>query len=242
MAGRVTEVAVDGIISPATRDIFAAAAAQAEQEHTDALVVRISTPGGLMDATREIVEQIFHSQVPVIMWVGPSGARAASAGFFLLEAGDVAAMAPGTNTGASHPVIEGGEMDAVMKQKLENDAAALMRTIAAHRGRNEAAAEKTVRESASYTEKEALDQHLIDVIAPDVPALLKALDGREITRFNGSHATLRLAGSSIEVFTPSLRLRVLAAIADPNVALLLLVLGALGVYVEFSSPGMVVPG
>lgn len=242
MAGRVTEVAVDGIISPATRDIFAAAAAQAEQERTDALVVRISTPGGLMDATREIVEQIFHSKVPVIMWVGPSGARAASAGFFLLEAGDVAAMAPGTNTGASHPVIEGGEMDAVMKQKLENDAAALMRTIAAHRGRNEAAAEKTVRESASYTEKEALDQHLIDVIAPDVPALLKALDGREITRFDGSHATLRLAGSSIEVFNPSLRLRVLAAIADPNVALLLLVLGALGVYAEFSAPGMVVPG
>jgi membrane-bound serine protease (ClpP class) len=155
-------------------------------------------------------------------------------------------MAPGTNTGASHPVIEGGQMDAVMKQKLENDAAALMRTIAEHRGRNEAAAEKTVRESASYTEREALDQHLIDLIAPDEPALLKALDGREITRFNGSHATLRLAGStapgSVEVFTPPLRLRVLAAIADPNIALLLLVLGALGMYAEFSSPGLVAPG
>ncbi len=144
-----------------------------------------------MDATREIVEQIFHSPVPVIMWTGPSGARAASAGFFLLEAGDVAAMAPGTNTGASHPVLEGGgELDPVMKQKLENDAAALMRTIATHRGRNVQAAEKTVRESVSYTEREALDQHLIDLIASDPPTLLRELEGP------GDHALRRAQADS----------------------------------------------
>jgi membrane-bound serine protease (ClpP class) len=245
MQGRgadVIEVAVDGVVSPATRDIVTSAIAQASRDHADAVLVRLSTPGGLMDSTREIVEQVFHSPLPVIMWTGPSGARAASAGFFLLEAGDIAAMAPGTNTGASHPVIEGAQMDPVMKQKLENDAAALMRTIVMHRGRNEAAAEKTVRESASYTDREALNQHLIDLIAPDEASLLKALDGREITRFDGSRATLHLAGRSIAVFQPSLRLRVLAAIADPNIALLLLVLGAMGIYAEFSMPGMVAPG
>jgi len=238
----VVEVPVEGVVSPATRDIVAEAIAQASREHADALIIRLSTPGGLMDATREIVEEVFQSPIPIIMWTGPSGARAASAGFFLLEAGDIAAMAPGTNTGASHPVIEGGQMDAVMKQKLENDAAALMRTIAVHRGRNEAAAEKTVRESASYTEREALDQHLIDVIASDETALLKELDGREITRFDGRHQVLRFSGETIETFEPSMRLRVLAAIADPNIALLLLVLGVLGIYVEFSAPGLVAPG
>ena len=196
-----------------------------------------------MDSTRDIVEQIFRCPVPVILWTGPSGARAASAGFFLLEAGDVAAMAPGTNTGASHPVLSTGtEMEPVMKTKLENDAAALMRTITAHRGRNEQAAEKTVRESASYTDREALDQHLIDMIAPDPASLIHQLEGREITRFDGRKQTLHFTNPAIEIYTPSLRERVLLAIADPNIALLLLVLGALGIYLEFNSPGLVAPG
>src|SRR5215469_383649 len=157
LEARVLQLDIDGPIAPITREVVASAIAQAEREHDDALLIRLSTPGGLMDATREIVEEIFRSPVPVITWTGPSGARAASAGFFILEAGDIAAMAPGTNTGASHPVVlTGGEMDSIMKSKLENDAAALMRTIMEHRERgfqpaNEAAAEKTVRESASYT-------------------------------------------------------------------------------------------
>ncbi len=241
--GRVVEADITGIVHPVTVGVVRSAIAQAEREHADALLIRLSTPGGFMDATREIVEEIFHSPVPVIMWAGPSGARAASAGFFLLEAGDVAAMAPGTNTGASHPVVEGGgELDPVMKQKIENDAAALMRTIATQRGRNVPAAEKTVRESVSYTEREALDQHLIDAIAPDPQTLLKQLDGREIARFDGSRQTLHFSNEGIEAYRPSLRERVLLAIADPNIALLLLVLGALGIYVEFSAPGLVAPG
>jgi membrane-bound serine protease (ClpP class) len=243
LRARVLQVDVDNIIAPATSQIVASAIAQADREHDTALLIRLSTPGGLMDATRDIVEQIFRCPIPVIIWTGPAGARAASAGFFLLEAGDVAAMAPGTNTGASHPVLStGGEMDPVMKTKLENDAAALMRTITAHRGRNQTAAEKTVRESASYTDREALDQHLIDVIAPDPVSLIRELEGREVTRFDGRKQTLHFPDPAISVYKPTLRERVLLAIADPNIALLLLVLGALGIYLEFSSPGLVAPG
>jgi membrane-bound serine protease (ClpP class) len=240
---RVVEADIAGIVHPVTVGVIRSAIEKAQNEHADALIIRLSTPGGFLDATREIVEEIFHSPVPVILWTGPSGARAASAGFFLLESGDVAAMAPGTNTGASHPVVEGGsEPDAVMKQKMENDAAALMRTIATQRGRNVGAAEKAVRESVSYTEREALDQHLIDLIAPDPATLLSQLDGREITRFDGHKQVLHFSREPIVAYQPSLRERVLLAIADPNIALLLLVLGALGIYVEFSSPGMVAPG
>lgn len=243
LPARVLQVDIDGIVQPVTSHVIASAIAQAEREHADAVLIRLSTPGGLMDTTRDIVEQIFRCSVPVIVWTGPSGARAASAGFFLLEAGDVAAMAPGTNTGASHPVLStGGEMDAVMKIKVENDAAALMRTIAVHRGRNQQAAEKTVRESASYTDREALDQHLIDVIAPDTAALVQQLEGREITRFDGRKQTLHFANPAIEVYKPTLRERVLLVIGDPNIALLLLVLGALGIYLEFNAPGLVAPG
>ncbi len=243
LSARVIEAEIDGIVHPVTVRVISSAIAMAQREHADALLIRLSTPGGLMDATRDIVERIFHSAVPVILWTGPSGARAASAGFFLLESGDVAAMAPGTNTGASHPVLEGGgEMDPVMKSKVENDAAALMRTITAHRGRNLEAAEKTVRDSASYTDREALDQHLIDFIAPDAASLVQQLEGREITRFDGRKQTLHFAGTAIDVYRPSAGERLMLAIADPNIALLLVVLGVLGIYVEFSAPGLVAPG
>jgi membrane-bound serine protease (ClpP class) len=239
----VLQVDVTGIIHPVTVEVISSALDQAEAQHADAVIVRLSTPGGLLDATREIVERVFRSKIPVIMWVGPAGARAASAGFFLLEAGDIAAMAPGTNTGASHPVSgSGADLESEMNRKVENDTAALMRTIAGHRGRDVDAAEKTVRSSVSYTDKEALDQRLIDVVAPDAAALLRALDGREITRFDGSKQTLHFAGAAVEDFEPTVRQRILSAIADPNIALLLLVLGALGIYAEFSSPGMVLPG
>jgi membrane-bound serine protease (ClpP class) len=239
----VVEVDIEGIVHPVTVRVVSSAMAQAEREHADALLIRLSTPGGFMDATREIVEQIFHSPVPVITWTGPSGARAASAGFFLLEAGDVAAMAPGTNTGASHPVLSNDQpMEPVMKAKVENDAAALMRSITEHRGRNQQAAEKAVRESASYTDKEALDQHLIDAIAPDPATLIQQLQGREITRFDGREQTLHFSGDGVEVYRPSAGERLMLSIADPNIALLLVVLGALGIYVEFSAPGLVLPG
>ncbi|MBV8903434.1 MAG: ATP-dependent Clp protease proteolytic subunit, partial [Acidobacteriia bacterium] len=174
------------MIHPVTTEIVESALAQAKREGAAAIILRLNTPGGLMDAMRETIEKIVASPVPVITYVAPSGGRSASAGFFILEAGDVAAMAPGTNTGAAHPVALGGQMDAVEKQKVENDAAAYMRSICSKRGRNTNLAESAVRESKSFTEKEALDQHLIDLIAPDEQALLKDLDGREITRFDGT--------------------------------------------------------
>jgi membrane-bound serine protease (ClpP class) len=239
---KVISVDVDGMIHPVTTEIVQSALAQAKQEGAVAVILRLNTPGGLMDAMRETIEQIVASPIPVITYVAPSGGRSASAGFFILEAGDVAAMAPGTNTGAAHPVALGGEMDAVEKQKVENDAAAYMRSICSKRGRNSSLAETAVRESKSFTEREALDQHLIDLVAPDEQALLATLDGREITRFNGTRETLHTADAKIEVYQRSLRQRIIAAIADPNMALILLVLGALGIYVEFTSPGLIAPG
>jgi membrane-bound serine protease (ClpP class) len=239
---RVLSVEVDGMIHPVTTEIFASALERAQQQGDSLIILRLNTPGGLMDAMRETIERIIASPIPVITYVAPSGGRSASAGFFLLEAGDVAAMAPGTNTGAAHPVALGGEMDAIEKQKVENDAAAYMRSICSKRGHDSALAESAVRESKSFTEREALDHHLIDLIAPDEQSLLAALDGREITRFNGAHETLHTAGATIDVYERSMRQRVISAIADPNVALILLVLGALGIYLEFTSPGLIAPG
>jgi membrane-bound serine protease (ClpP class) len=230
------------MVHPVTAEIVASAIARAKQENAALLIVRLNTPGGLMDAMRETIQEIVSSPIPVATYVEPSGGRAASAGFFLLESGDVAAMAPGTNTGAAHPVAEFGEMDAVMKEKVENDAAAYLRSICSKRGRNSELAETAVRASKSFTEREALDQHLIDLVAPNEQALLAALDGRAVTRFDGSSATLRTSGAEIEVYEPSLREKIVASIADPNIALILLVLGALGIYVEFTHPGLVAPG
>ncbi len=233
---------VDGVVHPVTTEIVAAAIARAKQENAVLVVVRLNTPGGLMDAMRETIQQIVSSPVPVATYVAPSGGRAASAGFFILESGDVAAMAPGTNTGAAHPVEMFGEMDPEMKEKVVNDASAYMRSICTKRGRNAALAETTVRQSKSFTEREALDQHLVDVVAPSDAELLRALDGRVVTRFDGSMVTLHTAGATIEVYQRSLRQKIISAIADPNIALILLVIGALCIYVEFSSPGMVAPG
>jgi membrane-bound serine protease (ClpP class) len=241
-APKVVAVNVDGVVHPVTTEIVGSAIALAKRENASLLIIRLNTPGGLMDAMRDTIAEIVSSPVPVVTYVAPSGVRSASAGFFLLEAGDVAAMAPGTNTGAAHPVAMGGEMDAVMKEKVENDAAAYMRSICDKRGRNAVVAETTVRESKSFTDAEALNQHLIDLIAPNDQALLQALDGRTIKRFDGSTQTLRTAGAQIEEYQPSLRQRFIASIADPNIALIILVIGGLCVYIEFTSPGMVAPG
>jgi len=241
-APKVIVVDVDGVVHPITAEIASSAIERAKSEHASLLIVRLNTPGGLMDAMRETIEKIVSSPIPVVTYVAPSGGRAASAGFFILESGDVAAMAPGTNSGAAHPVAMGVEMDAVMTQKVVNDAAAYLRSICAKRGRNSALAETAVRESKSFTEREALDQHLVDLIAPDEEHLLAALDGRTIVRFDGRSETLHTAGATIEVYEKSLRQKIVSAIADPNIALVLLVFGALCVYVEFSSPGLIAPG
>lgn len=241
-APQVVAVDVDGIIHPVTVEVVSRAIEQARNSGASLLLIRLNTPGGLMDAMRETMEKIVASPVPVVCYVTPSGGRAASAGFFILEAGDIAAMAPATNTGAAHPVALGGQMDPVMKQKMENDAAALLRSIVTKRGRNSALAEKAVLESRSFTDKEALEDKLIDLVAPDEAALFSQLDGREITRFNGSRQVLHLAGAVAVTYQKTLREKLLSAVSDPNIALMLLVVGALGIYVEFSAPGLILPG
>lgn len=239
---RVVAVDVDQVVHPVTVEILGRAIDQAQREGAQLVLIRLNTPGGLMDASRHAIEKIVASPVPVATFVTPSGGRAASAGFFLLEAGDVAAMAPGTNTGAASPVAIGVEMDQVMRRKVESDAAASLRSLTAKRGRNSALAEKTVLEAKSFTEKEALDNKLIELIANDERALLDALDGREITRFDGTKVKLALAGAEIVVYQKTTRESLVAAISDPNIAFVLLILGALGLYLEFTHPGLILPG
>jgi len=241
-ASTVVAVNVDGIISPITVEILGHAIDQAANENAAAVLLRINTPGGLLDSTREISTKIVASKVPVIAYVTPSGGRAASAGFFLLEAADFAAMAPGTNTGASSPVLEGQQMDPVMRSKIENDASAWLRSIVTKRGHNAELAEKTIREAKAFSEKEALDDHLIDLIAPSERQLLDSLEGREITRFDGRKETLELRDATVLDYRPTARERIVQAVSDPNAGFILLALGALGIYVEFSSPGLIFPG
>lgn len=233
---------ITGAVHPVTTEIVGAALDRADRQNDALVILRLNTPGGLMDAMRDTIQKIVASRIPVITYVAPSGGRAASAGFFLLEAGDVAAMAPGTNTGASHPVLMGGQMDSVMKQKVENDAAASLRSLTAKRNRNPELAEKAVLESRSFTDAEARDAHLIEIVAADLPDLMRQLDGREIQRFNGTHQTLRVKGATLDTYQLSLRQRVMSALADPNLALILLIVGAFGLYLEFNSPGAIFPG
>ena len=242
-AARVLQIDVDHVIHPLTVEIVTQGLAQAEKNGDSAVLIRLNTPGGLLNATQEVIQAIVSSSVPVITYVAPSGGRAASAGFMILMSGDVAAMAPATNTGAAHPVLMGGaEMDKVMKQKVENDAAAAVRAVADKRGRNSELAEQAVLESKAFTEKEALESNLIDLVANDVPSLLEALDGRTIERFDGTQQTLALAGADVYSYELTTRQRVLLPLIDPNLAFILLILGALGIYVEFSHPGLVFPG
>jgi membrane-bound serine protease (ClpP class) len=241
-APKVIAVNVGDIIHPITVEILTHALEQADKQDAAAVLLRLNTPGGLLDATRQINEKIVASRVPVIAYVAPSGGRAASAGFFLLEAADIAAMAPGTNTGASSPVLMSGEMDEVMRRKVENDSSAWLRSTVQKRGHNVELAETTIREAKAFTEKEALDQNLIDLIEPSETKLFAALDGREITRFDGRKQVLHLADAEVVEYESTVRERIISSIADPNVGFILLVLGALGLYVEFSSPGLIFPG
>jgi membrane-bound serine protease (ClpP class) len=230
-------------IQPVTQGELNRAIARANADGARALLIELDTPGGLLDSTRTMAGAILSSKVPIIVYVAPAGARAGSAGFFLLESADIAAMAPGTNAGAAHPVIEfGPQPDATMTQKIENDAEAFLRSYVTRRGRNAEAAEAAVHTSHSYTAQEALDQHLIDLTASNDWELLRALDGREITRMDGNKLVLHLTGARIEQLQPSLRDALLGWLVNPNIALLFLVSGALLIYLEFNAPGTIVPG
>src|SRR6202158_3390312 len=227
-APKVIAVDIDGAIHPITVDLLAHALDQAASQNAAAVWLRLNTPGGLLDATRQMNEKIVASRVPVIAYVTPSGGRAASAGFFILESADVAAMAPGTNTGASSPVLEGQQMDPVLRTKIENDASAWLRSFVTKRGRNAELAETTIRQAKAFTEKEALDNHLLDLIVPDGRRLFDELDGREIKRFDGRSEVLHTRGAKVVDYRTSMRERIVQSLADPNIGYILMVIGALG--------------
>jgi membrane-bound serine protease (ClpP class) len=242
LPGPVVKLTIHDTIQPITAAYLERGLREASRLHAQLVLVSMGTPGGLLDSTRDMVQAIEESPVPVVIFISPSGSRAGSAGFFLLESADVAAMAPGTNAGAAHPIVEGRQMDPVLKLKIENDAAAFLRSYTARRGRNVEAAEDAVRNSKSYSDDEALKLKLIDVIAPNDAALLTALDGQEIHRFNGSTQIPHLQGAPIVSIMPSLRERLLSKLTNPDIAVLLLVLGGLLIYLEFNVPGTIVPG
>ncbi len=238
----VIHVELDDIIHPISDEFLGRALDEAAAKKASAVIIELRTPGGLETSMREIVEKIIKSPVPVIIWVGPSGSRAASAGFFILEAADIASMAPGTNTGAAHPVLFGEKLDDIMKMKMQEDAAALIRSLAHRRGRNVAAAESGVRQAKSFTEDEALAQKLIEVVAADIPSLVKWADGRTVRRFNGTTSVLKLTGQPLTKYEMTLKQRVLSWIMDPNVAFILMSLGMLALWAEFNHPGAILPG
>ena len=243
LASTVVKIRIDDTIQPISAEYVDRAIEHARQTNADAVLIELSTPGGLVDSTRNIIQKILASPVPVIIYVAPTGANAASAGFFILESADVAAMAPGTNTGAAHPVVLGGEkMDDVMKAKMENDSAAFMRSFVGPRGRNVQLAESAVRESKSWTDHEALDQHLIDIVAKDRTDLFRQVSGRSIKHFDGKEVKLNLVDAKVDEMEMTLRQRILDFLLDPNIAFLVLAVGALALYAEFNHPGAVVPG
>jgi len=241
-APAVIHVRIASIIHPIARQVLLQALAEAERSAAPLVVVELDTPGGLLASTREMFTAMLGAPCPVAVFVAPSGAQAASAGFFLLMAADFAAMAPGTNTGAAHPVGGAGEtIDGVMGQKVEQDAAATIRSLATRRGRNVALAEEAVVKSRSFTADEALQQGLIDAIAPDVPRLLLALEGRSWEKPGGS-GLLAVKDLPVREVEVSALQRLLSALAHPNIAYLLMTLGFLGLYFELAHPGVVLPG
>ena len=233
---------IDGTINPATADYIHESIGRAHTDGAQALILQLDTPGGLLESAKVIVKDLLASPIPVVVYVAPSGAGATSAGVFVAIAANIAAMAPGTNIGSAHPVGAAGEdISGDMRGKVENFTATLSKTIAKQRGRNVDWAEKAVRESASATEQEALDLKVIDVIAKDVPELLAKIDGREVALGEGK-VKLQTAGAEIVPLQMRLKQKVLNVLAHPNVAYLLLMAGILGIYVEFTHPGIVFPG
>ena len=246
LSAEVLKVVVNDTIQPISGEYIARAIAEAARRNDQAVLIEINTPGGMVSSTREIMEKISTSTVPVIVYVTPTGGHAGSAGIFILESADIAAMAPGTAAGAAHPVILIGPVqlkpDEEMNRKIENDAAALIRSVASKRGRNIEAAEGAVRESKSFSDQEAMAQHLIDYIASSPEDLFRQMKGKPFKRFNGDSATLDLEGQPIATFNMTLKERILDALMEPDLAFLLLAIGILALYIEFNHPGAVIPG
>ena len=245
-SAQVLKISVNDTIQPISGEYIARALDEARRRNAQAVLIEINTPGGLVSSTREIIEKISASSVPVIVYVTPTGGHAGSAGIFILESADVAAMAPGTAAGAAHPVTIIGPVqvkpDEEMNRKIENDAAALMRSVTSKRGRNVESAELAVRESKSFTEQEALAGHLIDYVASSPEDLFRQMQGKSFKRFNGESASLNLIGQPVVGFDMTLKEHILDTLMEGDVAFLLLAIGALALYVEFNHPGAVVPG
>jgi membrane-bound serine protease (ClpP class) len=237
----VATIALEGTISPVTLRLIGIAIDRAQAERAQALVVQLDTPGGLERSMRAIVQRMMNAEVPVIVFVAPTGARAASAGVFITMAAHVAAMAPATNIGAASPVAIGGTADKTMMKKVENDSAAFIRTVALERGRNAEWAEKAVRQAVAITEREALKLKVIDLVADSIPDLLEKVDGRTIKLPKGT-VTLATKGAPLRPIEIGFRDRFLNVITDPNVAYVLMMLGMLGLFFELSNPGAILPG
>jgi len=237
----VLVIRVEGVIAPSSADYIISAIKRADRELAQALVIELDTPGGLDLSMRSIIKEMLSAERPTVVYVSPSGARAASAGAFITLAAHVAAMAPGTNIGAAHPVNMGGQMDKEMNKKVTNDAAAYIRTIAERRGRNVQWAEDAVRKSVSATEKEALKLKVIDLVSEKLEDLLVAIDGLAVTTASGKVA-LRTKGAEVKRIEMGLRDKVLKVISDPTIAYLLMMLGLAGLYFELSTPGAILPG
>ncbi len=241
-AGEFVVATYEGVINPVAAEYLHDALASAQSSGAHGLIVKLDTPGGLDTSMRLIVKDITGSSIPVIVFVAPSGGRAASAGVFITMAAHVAAMAPGTNIGAAHPVaMGGGEMDKMMKEKVENDSVAYIKSIAEQHGRNVSWAEDAVRKSVSVTEQEALKLKIVELIAEDIPALLKQLNGRKIAVPIGS-VTLTTEAATIREFPMGVRLELLKALSDPNIAYLLMTIGTIGILAELYNPGAILPG
>ena len=242
----VVDLSLDGEVEPVLATYIDEGLADASQKNAALALITMDTPGGLSDSMKDIIQHVLGSPVPVAVYVGPTGARGASAGFFILMSADVAAMAPGTRTGAASPIIAIGGftigVDEVLRKKIMNDAMAFLRSYTEKRGRNAKLAETAVTDAAAFTEKEALDGKLIDLVVSSREELLQKLNGRTITRFDGSKTTLNLTNYRREAFELSGRQRFLARIVEPDMFFLLLILGTLGLYAEFTHPGAVIPG
>jgi membrane-bound serine protease (ClpP class) len=242
----VLELKLEGEIEPILATYIDEGLADAAHRHASLVLITMDTPGGLSDSMTDVIHHILDSSVPVVVYVAPDGARGASAGFLILLSADVAAMAPGTRTGAATPILMPGwiamPMDEVLRKKINNDATAFLRSFSEKRGRNPKLAETAITEARAFTEQEALDGRLIDLIAGDKDELLRQLNGREITRFNGKKEVLSLQNYTRVDFQLSARQRFLARIVEPDMFFLLLLVGALGLYTEFTHPGVVAPG
>jgi len=237
----VSLIHIDGVINPVTMRLVELAIDRAQAQRSQALIIELDTPGGLERSMRGIVQRMLNAELPVIVYVAPTGARAASAGVFITMAAHVAAMAPATNIGAAHPVALSGGVDKESMKKIENDAAAFIRTVALERGRNADWAEKAVRQSVSITEREAVQLKVVDLIAASVPELLDKIDGRTVKTIKGPR-TLATRGAPVKPIEVGFRDRVLNVITDPNVAYILMMLGTIGLLAELYNPGAIFPG